>query len=143
MRHPLHPALVHFPVACWTLATLADATGVLHPDARLAQCAAGLMAVGCAIGLLAALAGFVELLRLPPAHPAGRDAVTHMALALVAWCLYAGSLVLRIDVEAGVLRRPDIAALAASALGWVALLGAGWMGGTLVYRHGVGMAGRR
>src|SRR5690606_40767462 len=24
MKHPLHPALVHFPIACWTLATLAD-----------------------------------------------------------------------------------------------------------------------
>ncbi|WP_343251093.1 DUF2231 domain-containing protein, partial [Pseudoxanthomonas sp. KAs_5_3] len=24
MRHPLHPALVHFPIACWSLATAGD-----------------------------------------------------------------------------------------------------------------------
>ena len=27
MKHPLHPALVHFPIACWSLATLADIAG--------------------------------------------------------------------------------------------------------------------
>ena len=24
MSHPLHPALVHFPIACWSLATVTD-----------------------------------------------------------------------------------------------------------------------
>jgi uncharacterized membrane protein len=143
MKHPLHPALVHFPVACWSLGTLADATSVLHPDASLAQYAAVLLGIGCAAGLLAAVAGLVELLGLPAAHPAGRDASWHMALALTAWCLYAGSLGLRIDFDARLLLPPGAAALAASGLGFAVLLAAGWMGGKLVYGHGVGVTGRR
>ncbi len=143
MKHPVHPALVHFPVACWSLATLADATGLLHPDARLPQFAAALLAIGCAAGLLAAIAGFVELLGLPPAHPAGRDAIRHMALALTTWCLYAGSLYLRIDIDARQLRAVGAIALAASGLGFVFLLATGWMGGRLVYGHGVGVTARR
>ena len=32
MRHPLHPALVHFPIACWSLATAADLAGLAFAE---------------------------------------------------------------------------------------------------------------
>jgi uncharacterized membrane protein len=28
MRHPLHPAIVHFPVACWSLTVITDFAGL-------------------------------------------------------------------------------------------------------------------
>lgn len=142
MKHPLHPALVHFPVACWTLATLADGAGLLWPGALPEACAAALLAIGCAVGLLAALAGFAELLKLPPEHPAARDANRHMVLALCAWSLYAASLWLRIDPDRRLLLPVGGTALALGGFGFLALLAAGWMGGKLVYGHGVGVAGR-
>ena len=86
MKHPLHPALVHFPVACWTLASMADALSLFWRTGPLQLLAAVLLALGCALGLLAATAGFIELLKLPANHPAERTAYQHMGLALTCFC---------------------------------------------------------
>ncbi|MEB2314970.1 MAG: DUF2231 domain-containing protein [Xanthomonadaceae bacterium] len=136
MKQPLHPALVHFPVACWTLATAADAVGLWGTPWPLWQLAFVLLAIGCAIGLLTAAAGFYELARLPDEHPALADASRHMMLALGAWVAFATSLFLRMDGT--VPTPPGVAALTAGAIGFLLLVGAGHMGGRLVYVHGVG-----
>ena len=138
MKHPLHPALVHFPVACWSLATLADLAGFGWPHWPLSQFAGAMLVAGCIGGLAAAAAGLAELLKLPPDSPAAADANRHMLLALAAWSLYAASLLLRL--EDWMPREPGVLALAASVAGFLALAAAGWMGGRLVYVHGVGTA---
>ena len=140
MKHPAHPALVHFPIACWSLASGADGLALLVWPARLHLLAAVLIAIGCVSGLLAAVAGFVELLKLPTGHPAERTANVHMSFALGSWCLYAGSLFLRIEHQQ--LVAPNVLALLLSGAGLLVLLATGWLGGQLVYRHGVGVAGR-
>ncbi len=140
MKHPLHPALVHFPIACWALGTVADGLGLWWYPTELQWFAAVLIAFGCAAGLVAAAAGFVELLKLSDGHPAERDAYTHMTLALVSWCLYAGSLFLRVAHRE--LVPPGTVALALSGVGLATLLATGWMGGKLVYGHGVGVDAR-
>lgn len=140
MRHPLHPALVHFPVACWTLASLADAAALVWEPGWLWQLAFALAALGCAFGLLAAAAGLYELLRMPPDHPAIATATVHMTLALASWCLYAASLLLR--VRDGQPAAPGTWALVLSGVGLVALLATGWLGGKLVYGYGVGITAR-
>ena len=140
MKHPLHPALVHFPVACWTLASMADALSLFWRTGPLQLLAAVLLALGCALGLLAATAGFIELLKLPANHPAERTAYQHMGLALTSWSLYAASLFLRIEHQQFI--APDVLALLLSGAGLLVLLATGWLGGQLVYRHGVGVAGR-
>lgn len=137
-NHPLHPALVHFPVACWSLATLADIAGLWWTRWPLWQLAAAMLVVGCAMGLLAAAAGLLELLKLPPEHPAAADANRHMLAALGAWSLYALSLFLRL--QGFMPMPPDAPALACSVAGFLALAAAGWLGGRLVYAHGVGRA---
>ena len=145
MRHPLHPALVHFPVATWVLATGCDAVTLFSPTATLLRGAAGLMAAGCVAGLAAAGAGFMELLRLPDGHPAERVVNLHMTLALTTWSLYALSLVLRVQGmhwSQIALVTPGVVALSLSGLGLLALLATGWLGGTLVYEHGVGVRER-
>lgn len=136
MKQPLHPALVHFPVACWTLATLADVVSLWWTRWPLWQLSFVLLVIGCAMGLLAAAAGFHELVRLPEEHPAARDASRHMLLALGAWVAYAASLFLRLDGTTPV--APDPLALGTSAVGFLLLVGAGHMGGRLVYVHGAG-----
>lgn len=140
MSHPLHPALVHYPVACWTLAALADFAGLAwHPD-WLWPAAAGLAALGCAFGLLAAGAGLLELARLGNGHPATATALWHMLLALTTWCVFAGSLVAR--VRGGALVPPGTLVFVLDAAGLAGVLATGWLGGTLVYRHGVGVGER-
>src|SRR3546814_15511619 len=68
-RHPLHPALVHFPVACWSLATIADVASLW-----LGQPAWWLAGVLLVIGPIAALAamgaGLFEFARIAEGSPA-------------------------------------------------------------------------
>jgi len=141
MSHPVHPAVVHFPVACWSLATVADVVGLLWAPPWLWPLAFVLTVLGCVSGLLAALAGFLELLKLPAEHPAGSTANAHMGLALTTWCLYAGSAFLRLHDQQPV--PPGTWALALGGAGLLSLLATGWLGGKLVYGYGVGVTPRK
>ncbi|WP_386067993.1 DUF2231 domain-containing protein [Tahibacter sp. UC22_41] len=134
MSHPLHPALVHFPIASWSLATAADLLGLVI-GAPAWQFAGLLHAIGTVSALVAMAAGFADLLALPPEHPALRDAQHHLLWVSLAWSAYAASLLLRLDGLS--LRTPDAWALALSVAGFAALAVAGWLGGRLVYEHGV------
>lgn len=140
MKHPLHPALVHFPVACWVLAPLADFGGLIWRPEWLWPASAGLAGLGCAFGLLAAGAGMLELAKLDAEHPAGKTAMRHMLLALTTWCLFAGGLVAR--VRGGALVSPNALVFALDVAGLIGVLATGWLGGMLVYGHGVGVDGR-
>jgi uncharacterized membrane protein len=134
-RHPLHPALVHFPVACWSLATIADFASL-----RLGQPAWWLAGVLLAIGTVAALAamaaGLFEFARIAEGSPALADARRHMLLAMAAWVFYAASLVLRL--KGATLVAPAWPALATSVAGFLCLGATGWLGGRLVYQHRIG-----
>ena len=138
MRHPLHPALVHFPIACWSLATAADLASLWWgtPAWRLAGV---LLVVGTVTAIAAMATGMVELLKVGGDHPATRDLDRHMLLAMATWGLYAASLLLRLQGTA--LARPDAIGLGLSMAGFVCLCMTGWLGGTLVYGHGLGREG--
>jgi uncharacterized membrane protein len=134
-RHPLHPALVHFPVACWSLATIADLASpwLGQPAWWLAGV---LLAIGTVTALAAMGAGLYEFARIPEGNPGLADARRHMLLAMAAWTLYAASLLLRL--QGTTLVAPAWPALAASVAGFLCLGTAGWLGGKLVYRHRIG-----
>lgn len=139
MSHPLHPALVHFPVACWSLATLADLASLWL--GRPAWLLTGvLLVIGTLTALAAMAAGLVELAKIDEAHPALRDAHRHLLLALATWLAYAASLFLRLPgLE---LVAPGPLALGLSVAGFGLLSVTGWLGGKLVYTHGVGVGAR-
>ncbi|MDN5842224.1 MAG: DUF2231 domain-containing protein [Alcaligenaceae bacterium] len=134
MRHPLHPALVHFPIACWSLATLTD-FGSLWLGESAWKWSAGLLAVGCIVALLAMAAGVLELSRVPDG-PALRDVYWHMGLMLGAFALYTTRLMLRLDHLQPL--APNTVALLLDLAGFIALAIGGWLGGRLVYGHGIG-----
>lgn len=134
MRHPLHPALVHFPIACWTLAVAADFAS-LRFGAAAWSWSGGLLAVGCGVAVLAMLAGMMELARVPEG-PALRDAWWHMGVMLVALLLFTTRLLLRLDHLTPL--APDAVSLLLDVGGFLALAIGGWLGGRLVYGHGIG-----
>lgn len=134
MRHPLHPAIVHFPVACWSLAVAADFAGLWFGEAAW-RWSAGLLTAGCAMALAAMTAGMMELPRVPEGA-AMRDAYLHMAAVLTAFTLFAARLFLRLDHYAPL--PPDAVSLLLDAGGFAALAVGGSFGGRLVYGHGIG-----
>src|SRR3546814_16759232 len=95
MLHPAHPALVHFPVACWTLAVIADFTGIWL-GRQAWQWSGGLLVVGCTMALAAMVAGLMELTRVPEGD-ALRDTYIHMGVMLAAFSLFVFRLLAGMD----------------------------------------------
>ena len=134
--HPLHPAIVHFPIALLLsasaadLAWLAGLTGDVHIGAVL-------MAGGLAMGLVAMGAGLFDFTKLDPAVVP--HAVRHMSVVGTAWTGYAIALYLRRDVLSDGVTLGS-ATVAISLLSALFLSVGGWLGGRLVYTFGAGVS---
>jgi uncharacterized membrane protein len=133
--HPVHPALVHFPIALLLSATIADVGWVTGITSNT-QFAAVLMAGGLAAGLLAMGAGMVDLIKLDEAVVP--HAIRHMSVVGLAWLGYGIALYLRRDSLSNnvAIDTPTVAVSIVSAL--LLALG-GWLGGRLVYTFGAGV----
>lgn len=136
--HPLHPALVALPIGAWVASLVFDLASHLASDPLvLAQASRWLIGLGVLAALVAATAGFLDLLPLPGGTRVFRVAIWHLTFALTATGGFAAGFVLRADPVAPV--PPGPLALSAAAL--AALGAAGHLGGTLAYRYGVRVAG--
>ena len=123
--------LAHFPVACWSIATIADIT---RPSAW--HLSGTLMWIGALVAVPAIFVGVFDLIQIPKEPAPVRAGFMHMGIMLVAFLLYLGSLLLR--VHEGQIIPADIAARTFSVIGFAFLLFGGWLGGTLVYGYGAG-----
>lgn len=135
MRHPLHPTLVHFPVACWSLAVAADYISLLFGTTTW-RYTDGLIAVGCVMALVAMLAGLLEIIRIPEEGNAMRDAIIHAGCMIVALLLFG----IRFMQGPYGLQpvAPNVLSFILDAAGFIALFVGGWYGARLVYGHGIG-----
>ena len=140
--HPLHPALVHFPIAFFVLSLVIDIVSYVGRDStNLMQVSFYAMAVGFSMGLLAALAGLADRSDIRLDHPARKTANTHMTLNLIAMSLYALNLILRVgQLE---LSAPSLVGMLLSGVGVGIILVSGYLGGTMVYDDGVGVGRHR
>ena len=136
-RHPVHPALAHFPVAFWLGASAADVLALRTGSSAWWTVSHYAIAAGVIMGALALCAGLIELwLRsLPPA--AVRWATVHASLMSLALLCFMVSLSQRAAAP------PGHTALALSFAGSALVLAGGFCGGTLVYRFGVGVSSGR
>jgi len=130
--HPIHPMLVQFPIVCFILTLVCD---VLYTQGHteLASASTWLLIVGLVMGALAAVAGLTDF--LGDKRIQGADAIKHAAANVTAVVLEVVNLVLR-------LKNPD--SIGSTGV-WISLvvvlilLYSGWMGGRLVYIHGIGV----
>jgi uncharacterized membrane protein len=136
MKHPIHPILVHFPVAAWFISTIGDVVG-LFTNEQVSWVAGVLLIIGTITALFAMVTGLIELGKIDQQSPAMKIANQHMILMLVSWSFYAVSLFLRLDGTN--LSQPGMVAIIMSIAGLISLCIAGWLGGKLVYEHGVGV----
>lgn len=132
---PLHPALVHFPIALYPSSLLFDGISYLVDDGNpFVKGAFTLLAVALVISAGAVVSGFADFLRIPAGGPAWKVAVTHMALQLVAGGLFLADAILRgrdLDVTSS-----PIGPVILSAVGVVIMAVGALLGGDLVYRYG-------
>jgi nitrite reductase/ring-hydroxylating ferredoxin subunit/uncharacterized membrane protein len=139
IRSPLHPALVHLPIALLPLSVFLDVASWIfaRPELYLVRCAFIAIAAGIGTAILAAVAGAVDYSSIRNDHPAKKTATLHMVLNLIAVGLFALSLGLR--YEALDLARTELAPLIVSLVGLGVLGYSGYLGGDLVYNDGIGV----
>jgi uncharacterized membrane protein len=135
--HPIHPMFVGIPIGLWVFSLIADMIHLLGwggPSWRLMALAT--IGGGIVGGLLAAVPGLIDLLSIKHAR-VRRIALTHMTVNLVVLGIFAVSFWLKwMDWKAGL-------SVGLSALGIARLGISGWLGGELVFIHGMGMASPR
>ena len=129
-KHPIHPMLVPIPIGLWIFSLVCDLVFVFGGgDETWRTVAFYTMAGGIVGALIAAVPGFIDMLSLRAQLK--RIALLHMSLNLVIVAMYAVNLGWRIGDSQG--SGPVWLSLVA-----VALLGvSGWLGGKMVYVHGV------
>lgn len=132
--HPIHPMLIVFPVGLLIFSLICDLISLLSADPEVWRTVALFTMVGGFVGaLLAAMPGFIDFLSITDER-VRKIAILHMALNLIAVTLYGVNIWLRVNGEE-VPGTPLLLSLVA-----VGLLGiSGWLGGSMVYRHGVGV----
>jgi uncharacterized membrane protein len=128
-KHPIHPMLVAIPIGLWIFSLACDVIRVLGANSPNWQVAAYYTLVGGILGaLVAAVPGFIDMLALP--RGLKRIALIHMTINLTVVALYVVNAYLRkhggLDVAVW-LSLVAVALLAVS----------GWLGGKMVYVHGV------
>jgi len=131
--HPIHAILVSLPIGLFVFSLVSDlllVAGLGGGDwAVVARCT---LAAGIVTALLAAIPGFVDYLSLS-GRPR-RIATWHMLLNLTVIGVFTMDFLLRLRTDPY-----DKVPVVFSAIGVSLLAVSGWLGGEMVYRHGVGV----
>jgi uncharacterized membrane protein len=140
--HPVHPMLVHFPIAFWTVTAVAYgfvASGAGEPAVTLAKFANG---AGLIVALLGMLAGLLELRSIDSSSDAMRVATWHLMIMSSAWFCFLVALLLSISTtfDQAMVRVGEVAC---SGVGFLLMAVGGWFGGRLIYEFGIGVKERK
>jgi nitrite reductase/ring-hydroxylating ferredoxin subunit/uncharacterized membrane protein len=141
-RHPLHPALVHFPIGLFVISLLFDLAGLADPSAGwLVPAASYAMAAGIVTALVAAITGLADWSSIRIDHPAKQIANIHLILNLAAVGSYVVNLILRANAP-NAATTPTLT-LILSSIGVGLLTVSGYLGGRLVYENGIAVGRHR
>jgi uncharacterized membrane protein len=133
--HPLHPMLVTFPIAFLLGALGSDVAFWYTADPFWARMSLWLLGGGTVMGALAGLAGTVELLAISGIRLRGAS-WSHFVAAVMLLSVACTNWLTRLDDPTGAVLPFG---LYLSALGALLVAIAGWLGGTLVFEHRVGI----
>ena len=132
---PLHPMLVHFPVALYPTSLVFDVLSHLSEDGTpFVRGAFTLIVIALIVSALAVAAGFADFLLIENGTRTWRIAVLHMSLQLVTAGLFLANAVLRgrdLDVTA-----TPVGPIILTVVGLRTLVVGAALGGELVFRHG-------
>jgi len=130
--HPIHPMLIPFPIALWIFSLVSDFIYVFGAGSMVwREMALYTMAGGLIGALAAAVPGYIDYRSIKEAQTAAIG-WWHMVINLTVVMLYTINMLLRLVSD------NNVAAPIFLSLVGVGLLGiSGWLGGEMVYVHGV------
>lgn len=137
--HPVHPMIIPFPLALWTMSFVTDLLFYFTRQATLPLISKFLLAAGCVGAIAAAIPGLIDWASIKN-HEVKKIANWHARLNIIALLIFAASLYLRMKsggaalVDYG-LKIPFLL----SVVGVILIAISSWLGGSLSFEHGVGV----
>ena len=135
-RHPIHVMLVPVPITCFIGALLTDIAYWLTGEMMWADFSAWLLVVGLIFGVLAAIAGLTDFIgnrQIRAQSPAWPHMLGNLVVLVLA---FFNVLIHSRDAWTSVVPTGIILSLITVLI----LPVTGWLGWSMVYRHGVGVA---
>ena len=132
--HELHPSLVHFPLALLPLSIGADLLGRVTGSESLLELGRRTMPLVATTGLVAGVAGLMAQTEVKAEGPAMDLLKTHRTLNLGLVAIAGAMAMQRTRNE-----KPSAVYLGLGLVGLAAMAYSAFLGGEMVYRHGVGV----
>ena len=138
--HPIHPMIIPFPIALWVFSLVADVVYLWRGNPVWKDWIAfySLLA-GTIMAAVAAVPGLIDWLSLKEPKVV-KIANWHARLNVIALLVFAGSFYLRTSGGAQLTGDSHTIPLLLSIFGVVLISISGWLGGELVFKHGVAVA---
>ena len=135
--HPVHPMFIPFPIALWVFSLVADVIYLWRGNPAWRDWIAFYTLLGGIIGgVLAAVPGFIDWLSLKDGEVV-KIANWHARLNVIALLIFVASFYLRTSSGAGLVGGSYTIPFVLSVVGVILITISGWLGGELVFRHGV------
>ena len=136
-RHPIHPMIIPFPIALWIFSLVADVIYLWRGNPVWRDYVAFYALLGGVVGAaVAAVPGFVDWLSIKD-REVKKVADWHARLNVIALLIFAASFYLRTTGGSRMLGGSYTIPLLLSVLGVILISISGYLGGELVFRHGV------
>ena len=140
LKHPLHPIVVHVPMAMWPSALIFDLLSQWQIGGNaMVRLSFYAIIFGLVASLLAVPTGVLDWSGIKKEKPAWKIGLYHMMLNLIAVLLFAINFGLRMQDfrEATTVARIP---LGLSFIGTGLLIGSAYLGGRMVYTYGISVA---
>ena len=135
--HPVHPMIIPFPIALWVFSLVAELIYLWRGNPVWRDYVAFYALLGGIIGAaVAAVPGLIDWLSLTD-KAVVKLANWHARLNVIALLIFAGSFYLRTTSGAALVSGNYTIPLALSVLGVILITISGWLGGEMVFKHGV------
>ena len=138
--HPIHPMIIPFPIALWVFSLVADVIYLWRGNPVWKDWIAFYTLLGgIVMAAVAAVPSLIDWLSLTN-KAVVKIANWHARLNVIALLVFAGSFYLRTTSGSSLVSGSYTIPLALSVLGVVLITISGWLGGEMVFKHGVAVA---
>jgi uncharacterized membrane protein len=136
--HPIHPMLVAFPIGLWVFSFVADLIYLWRGNTGWEWMASWTLLAGCLAAIVAAVFGIIDYFSIKD-KAVSKIAAWHARFNVLALLLFAASWYLRRGVDFANPNGKLTVPIALSVAGVIVVTISGWLGGELVFKHGVGV----
>jgi uncharacterized membrane protein len=142
-KHPVHPIIIPFPIALWIFSLVADVIYLWRGSPVWRDYIAFYTLLGGIVGaVVAAVPGFIDWLSITD-REVKRLADWHARLNVIALVVFVVDFYLRTTGGARWVGGSNTIPLLLSVLGVILIIISGWLGGEMVYVHGVAVEPQR